>query len=138
MGEIGALFHAEARLGDIAEYRREDCETTLTRLIESDDGICLVAEAGGQIVGVAGGLAHPFYFNHDHRTGMELFWWVHPNHRNGAVGRDLFDALENAARAIGCVSWGMIALDAVNPEAAGKIYQRRGYRASEHSYIKRL
>lgn len=137
LGAIGALFHEEAGLSDIAPYVRADCEKSICHMIESPDGICLVAEEGGEVIGVAGGLVHPLYFNHAHRSGMELFWWVRPDRRNG-VGRLLFDALENEARALGCESWAMIALDKVNPELTGRIYKRRGYRASEHSWIKRL
>lgn len=137
LGEIGALFHIEAGLSDIAGYVREDCEKSIRHMIEAEEGICLVAEEDGEVVGVAGGLAHPLYFNHGHLSGMELFWWVRPDHRTG-LGSRLFSALEDAARALGCVSWAMIALDKVNPAVTGRIYERRGYRASEHTYIKRL
>src|SRR3546814_3491274 len=106
-------------------------------MIESPDGICLVAEDGWEVSVVAGGLAHPLYFNHGHKSGMELFWWVRPYRRTG-IGSKLFDALEDEARALGCESWAMIALDKVSPDLTGRIYRRRGYRASEHSYIKRL
>ena len=137
LGEIGARFHEEAGLSDIAEYVSADCQQSIAKMIQSADGIVIVAEADGQIIGVAGGLAHPLYFNFGHRSGMELFWWVDPPHRNG-LGAQLFSALENEARALGCESWMMIALDKVQPKATGRLYQRRGYRASEHTYIKRF
>jgi len=134
---MGERFHAEAGWPDIVEYVTADCERTLDHLIRSEDGILLVAEHGGRLTGMAGGLAHPIYFNHSHRSGQELFWWVEPGLRDG-TGKMLLDRLESEARAIGCVSWSMIALDQVKPELTGRIYRRRGYRASEHSYIKRL
>jgi hypothetical protein len=137
IAEIGERFHSEAQWGDIVAYSVEDCQKTIRTLIENEDGICIVADDGGKIIGIAGGLVHPFYFNHAHRTGMELFWWVDPEYRGG-VGLPLFTALEDAARDRGCESWAMIALDRVNPDLTGRIYQRRGYRASEHSWIKRL
>lgn len=137
IAELGALFHIEAELGDVVGYCPESTAKTLQSLIDSPDGILLVAEQGGEIVGMTGGLAFPFYFNHAHKSGQELFWFVKPEARNG-VGRLLFDAIEAEAKAAGCVSWAMIALDRVQPELTGKIYRRRGYRASEHSYIKRL
>lgn len=137
IAEIGERFHGEAGWGDICSYSLEDCEKAIRHLISSDDGICIVAVKDGRIVGIAGGLAHPLYFNHAHKSGQELFWWVQPEHRHG-IGRQLLDAMEEAAKAKGCSSWAMIALDKVNPELTGRIYQRRGYRASEHSWIKRL
>lgn len=137
IARLGELFHAEAGWGDIAEYSQPDTEKTLTHLVNDENGILLVAERDGEIVGMCGGLAHPVYFNHGHKSGQELFWWMKPDLRDG-TGKDLLDAMEDQAKAIGCQSWAMIALDKVRPELMGRIYQRRGYRASEHSYIKRL
>lgn len=137
IARLGELFHDEAGWGDIVPYSVEDTVKTLSFLIESDDGILLVAERDGEIIGMTGGLAHPVYFNHVHKSGQELFWWMKPGLRDG-TGRLLLDAMEARAKEIGCSSWSMIALDKVNPELTGKIYRRRGYRASEHSYIKRL
>ena len=137
IAEMGERFHAEAGWPDICAFDRGDCEKTLAHLIESPDGILLVAEAAGRLVGMAGGLAHPLYFNLSHRTGQELFWWVEPGLRDG-TGRALLDALEDEARAIGCVSWSMACLARAKPELMGRLYERRGYRASERTYIKRL
>lgn len=134
---LGELFHAEAGWGDVAEYVAADCETTLRHLIENESGILLVAEEAGGIVGMAGGLCHPFYFNFSHKTGMEFFWWIKPGSRDG-VGSRLLDALEGEARAQGCQSWIMIAVDRLAHEATGRLYRRRGYRPCEHTWIKRL
>jgi GNAT superfamily N-acetyltransferase len=133
---LGHRFHEEAGWGDIADYVPADCEKALTHLVESDDGILIVADEGG-IVGMAGGLCHPLYFNHAHKSGQEMFWWVDPRSRNG-VGAQMLDALEAEAKAKGCKSWAMIALAKVKPELMGRVYQRRGYRASENTWIKRL
>lgn len=137
IADLGGEFHREAGWGDVVPYSQEDTQKTLDFLIEDDNGILLVAERDGEIIGMTGGLAHPVYFNLSHKSGQELFWWVQPGLRDG-TGRLLLEAMEARAKAIGCVSWSMIALDKVNPELTGKIYRRRGYRASEHSYIKRL
>lgn len=135
--ELGALFHAEAGWSDICEYVVEDTSKTLAHLVDDENGILFVAEKDGEIVGMCGGLAHPIYFNHGHKSGQELFWWMKPGLRDG-TGRQLLDAMENEARSLGCQSWAMIALDKVQPELMGRLYRMRGYRASEHSWIKRL
>lgn len=134
---LGKEFHAEAGWADICDYSEADCAETLARMIDDENGILLVAERDGAIVGMCGGVAFPLYFNASHKSGQELFWWMKPGLRDGA-GRILLDAMEAEARRIGCVSWAMIALDKVSPETTGRLYRRRGYRASEHSYIKRL
>jgi GNAT superfamily N-acetyltransferase len=135
IAELGEEFHASAGWGDIAEYVRADCETSLRQMIEI--GILLVAEHEGEIVGMAGGLTFPLYFNFSHRTGQEFFWYMRPSYRNGEGAR-LLDALEDSAREAGCQSWIMIALDQVEPELMGRLYRSRGYRAAEHSWIRRL
>ena len=137
IAELGEIFHAEAGWADICEYDREDVEKTLAHLVNDENGILFVAEDGGEIIGMCGGLAHPIYFNHGHKSGQELFWWVKPGLRGG-IGKALLDAMEDEARSLGCASWAMIALDRVQPELTGMAYRRRGYRASEHSWIKRL
>jgi GNAT superfamily N-acetyltransferase len=100
-------------------------------------GVVLVAEDEGRIVGIAGGIFFPLYFNHAHKSGQVLFLYVEPGRRDGLGGK-LLAALENAAREAGCQSWIMIALDQVAPEATGRLYRRRGYRAAEHSWIRSL
>lgn len=137
VADLGARFFAEAEWSDVTEWDHESVCATLHNLIEGDGGILIVATREGVIIGMAGGLVHPAYFNCHHLTGSELFWWVEPDERGGA-GRMLIDAMETAALAKGAQSWCMIALDRVRPEAVGALYRRRGYRASEHSYIKRL
>lgn len=135
--KLGELFHVESGCGDIFEYSRDDTAKTLENLITGEDGILLVAERDGEIIGMCGGIAYPLYCNFAHKTGQELFWWMRPDLRDG-TGRLLFDALESRARALGCHSWTMFALDTVKPELTGRIYRRRGYRPSEHNYMKRL
>lgn len=137
IASMGKAFFDEAAWSDVVEYVSEDCAASLLAMIEGEHGIVLVAEEAGQIVGMAGGVVCPLYFNRAHLSGQELFLWVKPGERRGLGGR-LLIALEQAAKDAGCQSWSMIALDRVEPEATGKLYERRGYRASEHSYIKRL
>lgn len=137
IAEMGERFHAEAGWADVAGYSVGDCAKSLIQMIETELGIVLVAEDGGRIVGIAGGLVFPLYFNGAHKTGQELFLYVEPGRRDG-TGARLLQALEDEARLAGCESWIMIALDKVSPEATGRLYQRRGYRAAEHSWIRRL
>lgn len=134
---MGRRFFAMSGYADLTNFDDASFCATVDRLMGAD-ATCLVAEADGQVVGAAGALAYPFYFNADHKTGQEVFWWLDPEHRGGQVGICLFAELEAWARAQGCRSFTMIALDAVDAARVGKIYQRCGYRPSEHSYIKEL
>lgn len=134
--EMGERFFDTAGWDDVAEWDQASVRKTLEGLIEGDAGCLFVAEAEGGLVGMTGGLVYPFYFDHGHITGQELFWWVEPEHRG--VGGALLDAMETWAKEAGAKSFAMIALDKINPDLMGRVYRRRGYRPSEHSYIRRL
>lgn len=133
---LGELFHAQAGWGDCFSYNPADCMTSLATFMGLDNFICLVADTG-RIVGMAAGVISPVYFNHAHLSGEELFWWVSEK-APMLTGLKLLDALEEAAKAKGCLSWQMKSIAKLNGERMGKLYERRGYRASEHTFIKRL
>jgi GNAT superfamily N-acetyltransferase len=96
----------------------------------------MVAEKEWGLVGIAGALVYPFYFNAGHKTAQELFWWVDTEHRG--VGATLFIAMRDEVRKRGAKSLSMIALEAIEPERVGAFYMRHGFRPSERSYIGRL
>lgn len=133
---LGRVFHAQAAWSDVFDYREEDCAESLLALMASDAFICLVADVG-EIVGMASGIVSPVYFNHAHKSGEELFWWVSSD-APPMTGMRLLTALEQAASALGCQSWQMKSVDRLNGERMARVYARRGYRPSEHSFIKRL
>ncbi len=134
--DMGAKFCDLAGWSDIADFDPETTETMLRGMIASEDGILLVAETD-KVIGMAGGVMSPLYFNAAHRMGQELFYWIEPGQRNG-IGGELLTALEDEARAGGCKSWIMVALDKMRPEATGRMYRARGYRPAEHNWIRNL
>lgn len=137
IARLGEHFHAAAGWSDIFAYSVDDCAASLEAFMASESFICLVADEDG-IVGMAAGIVAPVYFNHGHQSGEELFWWVDPASAGQGTGVRLLVALEDEAKRRGCVSWQMKSIDRLNGERMGKLYERRGYRASEHSFIKRL
>ena len=126
---MGERFAAAIGLNDTVGYDPASVERLFRTLIESDDGILIMADGGA-----AGGLVHPSLFNNEHRTGQELFWWVDPDKRGQGV--KLMAALEDAARAKGAASWMMSTMDALDHEGAARVYERRGYRATDRNYLK--
>lgn len=130
-------FFAATSYADIIDFDDQSFIGTFNHLIQGG-GVCLVGEMDGQILGFTGAMAYPFYFNANHKTGQELFWWVEPQARGSGLGSHMFKALEQWARDQGCKTFSMIALDSLRPEAVAKVYRRSGYLPSEHSYIKEL
>ena len=84
------------------------------------------------------GVLSPVYFNHAHKSGEELFWWVDPERASQGIGIRLLIALEDEAKTRGAQSFQMKSIARLNGDRMGRLYERRGYRASEHTFIKRL
>ncbi len=104
----------------------------------ADQGLLFLAEESTDIVGFIGGLSAQIYANDSYKSGAELFWYLDPAHRNGGAAMELLKAIENAARASGCTYWTMIALESMQPERVGEIYEKAGYKSFERSFTKRL
>lgn len=104
----------------------------------ADSKMLLVAEAELDIVGFVGGIVVPLYVNAAYKVGMERFWWVHPDYRRSGVGAQLLAGIEAAAKAAGCTLWSMIAMQCMDPERAGTIYESAGYHWTERTYTKEL
>lgn len=122
--EMGSKFSEKAKLVDHVGYRAEDMARTFAWMIDGGHPV-LIGETGA--IG-ATSTQHPF--NSAHIAAQEVFWWS-----EGREGLRLLDALETWCVA-NCHSLRMITLHAVRPEATGRLYERRGFKPLEHSYIK--
>ena len=136
MVEHGREWWALTEYGKSVPYNAESVVATLFELEKQK--MLLVAVDYLDIIGFVGGTTVPMFMNRNYKIGAELFWWVHPAHRNSGVGAALLAGIENAARAAGCKFWSMIAMQCMNPERAGEIYERAGYRWVERTYAKEL
>lgn len=128
---MGKLFFNANRWPDGVEFNRESASEMAHRLIENEDGVIFIG-GGGMIAG----LVFPYYFTGE-LAGQELFWWVDPSNR-GSLGLRLISMLEDWARLKGAKHFSMIALDALSPEKISKVYERRGYLAMEHHFMRAL
>lgn len=136
--EMGELFHAEAGLDKVASYNRFHTYKMVEELLNAPEGILLVAEKDGEIIGMTGGITYPMYFNQDSISGQEMFWYVEPEYRNGTIGIKMLREMEKQAKERGCDTFTMISEDYLNPEALDKMYLKSGYRRYEHTYVRNL
>ncbi len=134
--DMGARFFEESGFAAETSFDAESTLATLEHLMTDPDGCLLVAKQKGEIVGMAGAMAYPHYFNRDSKTAQELFWWVAPAARGGMAGVRLLLGLEAWAKGRGCGTLTMVCLTIKSP--AERIYARMGYRAAERSFLKRL
>ena len=114
----------------------DDTVANLTEML-IDEGVMLVAEAQGDVVGMVGLAVVPFIFNQDVLGAHEVVWWVEPEAQGAGLGRALLEAVPQACRDAGASILQMISL-ASSPEHAAKMYERMGLSRSETSYMKEL
>lgn len=128
-------FFDESGMAKVTGFDTDCAEAMLRHLI--DDSACELFVAGTQaLIGIAGVMTYPMYFNTSHLAAQELFWWVDPAHRGGTAGVRMLLTMEQWARDRGCKTLTMVCLPIDSP--AERIYERMGYAPSERSFIRSL
>lgn len=122
--DMGARFAEKARLESHVGYDPDSMAETFTAMISNGHPV-FIGERGA--IG-ASQTRHPF--NRSHVVAQELFWWS-----EGGEGLRLLDILCKHCEEH-CDSLIMITLEAIEPERTGKLYERLGFTALEHSYVK--
>lgn len=104
-------------------------EAALRRFITADEATVFIGAGGG----AAGVMVIPCWMNSSVTVGQELFWW-------GADGdgMPLLAAIEDWARRKGAALFAMMSLEALRPHAVAALYRRRGYRPTEHVFVRSL
>lgn len=107
----------------------------ITALADTDTDTVLVAEIGGQVVGLASLHVTPF-FNEGRARGRITALVVDPGQRGRSIGRHLLEAVEAAARRRGC---GAVELTS-SPyrHGAQRFYLAAGYQDLPHRFLKQL
>ena len=97
---------------------RSDTPAEISKKLQRDPDLFLVADEGGAIIGsVIGG--------YDGRRGLVYHLAVAPERRDGGLGRQLMTELESRLRAKGCLkAYLLVTLD--NPDALA-FYERLGW-----------
>lgn len=103
-------------------------------ILTMDTGIMLVADEGGDVVGMVSLFVEPFLFNPERTIASELVWWIEPEHRGGLLAARMLRAVNAACDAIGAVP--RMATLAGSPPQARALLERTGYAHTE-SYFTR-
>lgn len=136
--EMGREFFEQSGNDAFTTFDEPSFTATAIALISGvSNGSLLVAESAERLVGMTACVVFPFYANMATKIGQEIFWFVKPDHRNG-VGASLLDELEADARRKGADVFMSAAIAGLRDKAIGRVYQRRGYRPAENTYIRKL
>lgn len=137
MVELGMEFFNFTELSKITEYDPESAAQTFKAMIENEMSMILLIDIDGKVVGGAGAVLAPFYFNLNHLTGQEFFWFVSEQYRGSRESIRLFNALEDWAKEKGARSFFMIALRC-NYDAVKRVYELKGYLENETNFVRRF
>lgn len=130
---LGRAMHAESPRFSRLPYSPERTANTINFLIAH--GVVLIAERGGQAVGMMGGMVAPQPFL-DSLHGVELAVYVSPEHR-GRTGMRLIKSFEAWAFDRGADEISLGISTEVDAERTAQLYERLGYRRSGITTIKR-
>jgi GNAT superfamily N-acetyltransferase len=131
--QLGPKFYAEGKLP--GEFVPEIFVGTWTALIERGLGFILGLFENSRLCGCIGA-AVTKCLNDGKLTANEMFWFVTPEARGG--GLRMVDEYEKEAVKRGAVRCSMALLKGLHPDALGRFYERRGYKAFEIAYSKEL
>lgn len=135
--ELGRLMHAESPRFRRFDFDGEKIAQLAVMLIQSPDGILLVAEVDGELVGMYAGFVSEHFFGHD-RFATDYVAFVAPAHRGGTVFIRLLAEFERQAAARGAKEVFPGVSTEVRADRTATLYERRGYRLSGYIAVKDL
>lgn len=100
-------------------------------------GLILLAEAGGDVIGMAAMSIEPCMFNPQRYVANEIAFWIDPADRGGTLAMRLHRATDEAlkARGVHVVRWAMLA---TSPPGVARLYARSGATETERFYSRTL
>lgn len=132
---LGRRFIKESGYEGMVNANPFKLHSAMERLLEGGGAIFL-AESDGQVVGGIGLMLYELYFSDD-RMAMELFWWMHPDHRKRPDGAKLLLCALKWARESGCKLFSMVDLPGLDGDAA-RMYERLGGKLMERTWVWRM
>lgn len=136
--DMGQDFFDQSGFESVTTWDAESFLKTCIALLNGGvNGSLLVAEVDTLLVGMAGSIIFPFYFNLSLKLSQELFWFCAEDHRDG-VGRALLDELEADARRKGAHIFISAQIAGHRDEAFARSYRMRGYTPMENSFVRKL
>lgn len=123
--ELAIEMHAESRFSKLSIDDGKVAHL-FNYLINSDDGILIVAEEDGEIIGGFAGYVVEYYFSHD-KLASDFALFVSASHRGGMAAVRLIKEYIRKAKELGAVVVQAGITTGVNVEATTKLYQRLGF-----------
>lgn len=123
--EMGAIMHAESRHAGLT-FDPDKMRRVVESLIDYKDGLAIVAERNGRVVGAFLGIAEEHFFSHD-KFSFDLATFVDPACRGGFLAAALLKAYVKWAqgKGIACINAGVAS--GINHDVSIRLYERIGF-----------
>lgn len=102
IADIGAVLHSESEHFQRCRYAPEKVRAFLGALLQSADGLVLVVEKGGEIVGGIAAMVAEQWYSFD-RIATDVSVFILPEHRGGTAPARLLNAYREWAASRGAV-----------------------------------
>lgn len=128
----GEYFWKQSPYKDAIEYSPEAVEDLLLEMAKNHY-IRVTTDEDNNIKGFIGILIAPFHFNPNYTIATEVFFFVHPEARDGR-GKELFKQAEKdmEEKGVSILAFG----DMVTSKDMKEYYTSEGYQLSENQYTK--
>lgn len=130
------FFSSLPYLQGIIPFDQDSFGEFLFSVMRSCTGRIFCVEHDGRIIGMAGVISSPSWFNRDHISAQEVFWWVEEEFRGSGAGAKLFNAIEAFSSEIGAHSITISSTSMDNAQKLREFYAKRGYVQNDINYIK--
>ena len=119
-------------------FDRDDTADHVEWMIDQENTVAFIAvDIDGNPVGICGGIVYPTFWDNSKLTATETWWFVRDEARGSGAGMALMDALESWAKAAGAWRLSMMTIVGIAP-GIEEMYEKRGYREREKTFLKEL
>ena len=133
---LGKQFVKESQNGFLG-WNSSKVYDSLLDAVERDDFGIFVLCADTEVVGMLIGFVAPCFFS-DVVQASEITWYVDPEHRGSRMAIKMLGYFEEWAKDRGAVCANLGNLDVLNADRVARLYNRRGYRLIENTFVKEL
>jgi GNAT superfamily N-acetyltransferase len=123
--ELGEVMHGESRYR-VLPYAPNKVFGLLANMIEKADGLLIVSEKNGEIVGGFAGMVVEHWFSNS-RIATDFALFIHPEHRGGMTAARLLKAFVTWARERGAVLITAGITTGVTTDSSTRLYQAIGF-----------
>ena len=135
---LAESFHMASPMHGVIDFDPVGYAEFYTASLQNNSVGVWLAEIDGEIVGIAGAIAYPLYFNPSALVVQELWWWLTPKARGSGAGGKMFKQIEQWAEDHNASALFMIALEDNRAKKMENLYVRAGFRPMERTFIKEV